>query len=200
LVAGPARLYHPAGGRAARNERRLENDMPNADQPVVTLDTSLGRIRIALDVEKAPITAQNFLDYVAAGHYDGLVFHRVIPGFMIQGGGMDARLSERPTRSPIKNEAGNGLKNKRGTIAMARTGVVDSATSQFFINVADNGFLDHRDPSPGGFGYAVFGTVVEGLDVVDDIVDVPTAQRGAHENVPVEPVLIRSASVETPGG
>jgi peptidyl-prolyl cis-trans isomerase B (cyclophilin B) len=165
-------------------------------QPVVVLETDRGTIRIALDVERAPESVANFLDYVSAGHYDGLIFHRVIPGFMIQGGGMDADMKERPTRGPIKNEANNGLPNRRGTIAMARTGVVDSATSQFFINVADNKFLNHSNPSPSGYGYAVFGEVIDGMDVVDAIVALPTGRRGAHDDVPLEPVVIRSARVE----
>jgi cyclophilin family peptidyl-prolyl cis-trans isomerase len=165
--------------------------------PVVVLDTSMGAIRVALDAELAPLTVENFVGYVTRGHYDGTVFHRVIPGFMIQGGGMDPALREKPTRPPIRNEAANGLANLRGSLAMARTGVVDSATSQFFINVADNGFLNHRDNSPQGFGYAVFGQVIEGMDVVDAIVGVPTARRGPHDDVPVEPVTILAARVET---
>ncbi len=165
--------------------------------PVVVLDTSKGIIRVALDATKAPATVANFVNYVERGHYDDTVFHRVIPGFMIQGGGMDAGLHEKATQPPVKNEATNGLLNVRGSIAMARTGVVDSATSQFFINVADNGFLNHRDTSPQGYGYAVFGQVIEGLDVVDAIVSVPTARRGGHDDVPVEPVSIRAARLET---
>ena len=164
--------------------------------PVVALDTSMGKIRIQLDPEKAPISTENFLDYVRAGHYDGTVFHRVIPGFMVQGGGMSAEMREKSNRGPIRNEAGNGLTNDRGTVAMARTQVVDSATAQFFINVADNEFLNHRDETARGFGYAVFGKVIEGMDVVDKIVSVPSTRRGMHENVPTEPVLINSARVE----
>jgi len=162
----------------------------------VTLDTSKGKIKIELDQERAPVTVANFLEYVRSGHYNGTIFHRVIPGFMVQGGGMSPEMREKSGRPPIKNEAGNGLKNARGTLAMARTGVVDSATSQFFINVSDNEFLNHKDETARGFGYAVFARVVDGMEVVDDIVKVRTATRGHHENVPVEPVLINSAQVE----
>ncbi len=132
-----------------------------------------------------------------AKHYDGLVFHRVIPNFMIQGGGMTPDLQQRKTRGPIKNEAGNGLKNLRGTIAMARTNVIDSATSQFFINVKDNDFLNHTDETARGFGYAVFGKVVQGMDVVDRIKEVPTGTKSGHENVPLEPVVIRTARLKS---
>lgn len=165
----------------------------------VKLDTSMGEIHIELDDERAPATVANFLEYVRSGHYNGTIFHRVIPGFMIQGGGMSPDMREKSTRGPIKNEAGNGLKNERGTLAMARTGVVDSATSQFFINVADNDFLNHRDETARGYGYAVFGKVVDGMDVVDQIVKVPTGSRGHHENVPTQPVVINSATVEEAG-
>lgn len=164
--------------------------------PVVTLETSLGKIRIALDPEKAPITVANFLKYVRSGHYAGTVFHRVIPKFMVQGGGMDASLKEKPTSPPIRNEARNGLRNLRGTIAMARTSEPNSATAQFFINVQDNPALDF---GIRGAGYAVFGQVVEGMDVVDRIVAVPTTTKGAYENVPVTPVVIKSARVEGAG-
>ncbi len=161
--------------------------------PMVVLTTSKGVIEIELDSEKAPISVENFLAYVDAGHYDGTIFHRVIPGFMIQGGGFDRDMHQKPTRDPIKNEATNGLENKRGTLAMARTGVVDSATAQFFINVADNDFLDHTSADPRGYGYAVFGHVTSGMDVVDAIVGLPTTTRGGHQNVPAEPVVIESA-------
>ena len=156
----------------------------------VLLQTSKGEITIELDDAKAPVSAANFIEYVKAGHYDNTVFHRVIPGFMIQGGGFDADMGQKDTFKPIKNEADNGLRNDRGTIAMARTQAVDSATSQFFINHKDNDFLNHggRD-----FGYAVFGKVVRGMDVVDRIAKVRTGNRGMHQNVPVEPVLILSA-------
>jgi cyclophilin family peptidyl-prolyl cis-trans isomerase len=163
--------------------------------PVVTMSTSLGDIRIELNAEKAPITTQNFVDYVSDRFYDGLIFHRVIPGFMIQGGGFDPEMKQKKTKSPIKNEATNGLKNTTGTIAMARTNVVDSATAQFFINVKDNDFLNHTSPSADGFGYAVFGQVVEGMDIVRAIEKVGTSNRGMHQDVPVEAVIIQSARV-----
>ncbi len=163
--------------------------------PVVTMTTSLGDIRVELFAEQAPITSQNFLDYVNEKFFDGLIFHRVIAGFMIQGGGFDSEMKQKAGKSAIKNEAANGLKNKTGTIAMARTQVVDSATSQFFINVKDNDFLDHQNKSAQGFGYAVFGQVIEGMEVVRNIEKVKTGNRGLHENVPVEPVVIQSIRV-----
>jgi peptidyl-prolyl cis-trans isomerase A (cyclophilin A) len=161
--------------------------------PRVALETSEGRIVIELAPKEAPKTVDNFLAYVKSGHYDGTVFHRVIPTFMIQGGGFAADMSERPTRAPIPLESRNGLKNERGAVAMARRGDPDSATAQFFINVVDNPRLDY--PNPDGNGYAVFGKVVEGLDVVDKIKAVPTGSRGPHQNVPVTPVTIKSARV-----
>lgn len=164
--------------------------------PVVVLETSLGKVRIELYPDKAPITVKNFLDYVSAGHYDGTIFHRVIPGFMVQGGGFTPDMKEKRGRDPIKNEAGNGLKNERGTLAMARTNVVDSATAQFFINVANNDFLNHSSETARGYGYAVFGKVTEGMDVVDKIVKVPTRTVGPYENVPSEPVVIQKATIE----
>lgn len=167
-----------------------------AKNPVVLMSTSMGDIRIELDAERAPITTKNFLDYVNAGHYNGLIFHRVIAGFMIQGGGMDQQMNERKANAPIKNEAANGLKNKLGTIAMARTNVVDSATSQFFINVKDNDFLNHRSAAPAEYGYAVFGQVIEGMDVVHRIEKVKTGRRGYYDDVPVEAVVIHSVAVE----
>jgi cyclophilin family peptidyl-prolyl cis-trans isomerase len=165
-------------------------------KPVVTMSTNMGNIRIELNADKAPITTKNFLDYVNDGHYDGLIFHRVIPGFMIQGGGFDSGMSQKKTKSPIKNEASNGLKNVIGSIAMARTNVVDSATSQFFINVKDNDFLNHKNTSPDGYGYAVFGQVVEGMDVVQTIEKVKTGNRGMHQDVPVQAVVINSVKVD----
>ncbi|MGZ9130928.1 MAG: peptidylprolyl isomerase [Candidatus Binatia bacterium] len=164
--------------------------------PVVLMSTSMGDIRIELDAEKAPITTKNFVDYVSAGHYDGLIFHRVIPGFMIQGGGMDAAMKEKSNKAPIKNEAANGLKNDLGTLAMARTNVVDSATSQFFINVKNNDFLNHRSTAAAEFGYAVFGRVIEGIEVVRNIEKVPTGNKGHHQDVPTQPVVINSAKLE----
>ena len=161
-----------------------------ADNPRVLLSTSLGEIEIELNQEKAPVSVKNFLEYVDKGFYDGTVFHRVIPGFMIQGGGFDAQMRQKPTSAPIRNEADNGLRNDRGTLAMARTQVRDSATSQFFINHSDNEFLNH---GPRDFGYAVFGKVVRGMGVVDQIAQVPTGNRGMHQNVPREAVEIISA-------
>jgi cyclophilin family peptidyl-prolyl cis-trans isomerase len=168
----------------------------NEKNPVVTMSTNKGNIRIELNADKAPISAKNFLAYANDGHYDGLIFHRVIPGFMIQGGGFDSGMSQKKTKSPIKNEAGNGLKNVVGSIAMARTNVVDSATSQFFINVKDNDFLNHKNTSSDGFGYAVFGQVIEGMDVVQTIEKVKTGNRGMHQDVPVDAVVINSVKVE----
>lgn len=161
----------------------------------VRLATSAGDIVVELDAEKAPKSVANFVAYVKAGHYEGTVFHRVIDNFMIQGGGMDARLREKPTRPPIPLEARNGLSNERGTIAMARTMVPDSATAQFYINLKDNRFLDAAN-SPDGNGYAVFGRVVAGMDVVDKIRAVPTGNQGPYQNVPLEPVVIRKATLE----
>ena len=157
---------------------------------MVILETSMGSITIELDSENAPISTENFLSYVDDGYFDGTIFHRVIPGFMIQGGGMDENMKQKPTKDPIKNEAKNGLSNTRGTLAMARTQDVDSATSQFFINLTGNDFLDHGSRD---FGYAVFGKVTEGMDVVDAIASVATGDKGFHQNVPVEPVTIISA-------
>jgi peptidyl-prolyl cis-trans isomerase B (cyclophilin B) len=161
-------------------------------KPVVTLTTSLGAIELELDAEKAPVTVANFLAYVDAGHFDGTIFHRVIPGFMIQGGGFTGDMTQKPTKAPIKNEATNGLQNARGTVAMARTNVVDSATAQFFINLKDNDFLNHTGPGQG-YGYAVFGRVTKGMDVVDKIAAVPTGSKGGHQDVPKTNVVIESA-------
>lgn len=162
--------------------------------PIVVMETSVGSepIEIELYSDKAPISVENFLKYVDAGFYNGTIFHRVINGFMIQGGGFTPDMTQKPTREPIKNEATNGLKNDRGTLAMARTMVVDSATAQFFINVVDNGFLNHRSADPQGYGYAVFGKVIKGMDMVDKIKAVPTANKGGNEGVPVTPVVIKS--------
>ena len=162
---------------------------------MVKLSTNFGDITIELDAEKAPITAANFLHYVEKGFYEGVIFHRVMNGFMVQGGGFDANMKQKPTDAPIKNEADNGLANDKYTVAMARTSVPDSASSQFFINVADNDFLNHTAPTPSGWGYCVFGKVVEGMDVVDKIKAVPTTSRAGHQDVPVEPVVILQATV-----
>ena len=159
----------------------------------VKLTTSMGPIVIELDQAKAPVTVENFLKYVDSGHYDGTIFHRVIDGFMLQGGGFTKDMRQKPTQSPIKNESTNGLKNDNYTVAMARTGVRDSATSQFFINVKDNDFLNYSGETPQGHGYAVFGKVVEGKDVVDKIKKVAVANSGGHENVPTTAVVIEKA-------
>ena len=155
----------------------------------------MGTITLALDDEKAPETVANFVQYAKDGHYDGTIFHRVIDGFMIQGGGFTRDMNQKETRGPIRNEAMNGLKNRRGTIAMARTMVVDSATSQFFINLVDNDFLDFQSPTPQGFGYAVFGEVTDGMNVVDQIAKVKTGFAGPHQNVPEEPIVIKKVTV-----
>ncbi len=161
----------------------------------VLMKTSKGDITIELNAAKAPVTVKNFLSYVTDKYYDGTIFHRVIPGFMIQGGGMNADMGEKVSKAAIKNEAANGLRNSRGTIAMARTPVVDSATCQFFINLKDNNFLDHKDNTDEGFGYCVFGKVVAGMDVVDAIAKVKTGNKKGHQNVPLEPVTILSVEV-----
>jgi cyclophilin family peptidyl-prolyl cis-trans isomerase len=161
----------------------------------VAVETSLGTLELELDGEKAPASVANFAAYAKSGFYDGTIFHRVIPGFMVQGGGFTADMTQKPTQAPIKNEGGNGLLNKRGTIAMARTRAPDSATAQFFINVADNSMLD-RANSPDGAGYAVFGKVTKGMDVADKIVAVPTTQKGPYGDVPVEPIVIKSIKVK----
>ena len=159
------------------------------------LKTSLGTIELELDEAKAPITVKNFVDYAKAGFYEGTIFHRVIPGFMVQGGGFTKEMKQKETKTPIKNEAGNGLKNDKYTVAMARTMVVDSATAQFFINVADNAFLNHRSETMSGFGYAVFGKVTKGQDVVDKIAAVKTTNVFPHQNVPETPVVIEKVTI-----
>jgi peptidyl-prolyl cis-trans isomerase B (cyclophilin B) len=161
----------------------------------VKLTTTHGPIVLALDEEKAPSTVENFLQYVRNGHYDGTVFHRVIPGFMIQGGGFEPGMRQKPTGSPVQNEADNGLKNRRYTVAMARTSDPHSATAQFFINTVDNGSLDHTSTTPRGWGYAVFGSVVEGKETVDAIEGVATGRSGGHNDVPREDVVITKAEV-----
>jgi len=160
---------------------------------MVVLKTNHGNIKIELDRENAPATVENFLQYVRDGHYDNTVFHRVIDGFMIQGGGMEPGMKQKPTRAPIANEATNGIKNKKYTLAMARTSEPHSATAQFFINVADNDFLDYKAPSANGWGYCVFGKVVQGQDVVDKIRGVATSNSGLHQNVPKDDVIIEKA-------
>ncbi|QEG39030.1 peptidylprolyl isomerase [Roseimaritima ulvae] len=165
-----------------------------ADPVIVELDTTAGKIKLSLDAEKAPKTVENFVQYVRDGHYNGTVFHRVIKGFMIQGGGMTADMTEKETRKPVENESTNGLKNVPYSVAMARTRAPHSATSQFFINHGDNTFLN-REEARDGFGYAVFGKVIEGKEVVDKIAGVKTGVRGPHSDVPVEPITITKASI-----
>ena len=160
-----------------------------------TIETSMGTITVELDDERAPATVENFVKYAADGFYDGTIFHRVIDGFMVQGGGFTRDMNQKDTRGPIRIESMNGLKNLRGTIAMARTMVPDSATSQFFINLVDNGFLDFTAPTQSGYGYAVFGKVTDGMEVVDRIAKVRTGFSGPHQNVPEEPVVIRKVTV-----
>jgi len=167
----------------------------SSSNPRVSLKTSMGDILVELDAENAPISTENFLGYVNDGFYDGTIFHRVIADFMIQGGGMNPDMSQKKTKAPIKNEAGNGLSNKQGTLAMARTQVVDSATGQFFINTVDNDFLDHQNETTMGFGYAVFGKVVDGMETVNAIRKVATGNSGMHQDVPKDPVLIEKATV-----
>jgi cyclophilin family peptidyl-prolyl cis-trans isomerase len=158
---------------------------------MVRFETSLGAFTIELDAQAAPLSAANFLQYVDDGHFDGTIFHRVIPGFMIQGGGFTTDMEQKAVRASIRNEAANGLKNLRGTLAMARTSDIDSATAQFFVNLVDNAFLDHKDAR--NFGYAVFGRVTDGMDVIDAIAGVRTGSRRGHQDVPVEPVVVTSA-------
>ncbi|RRD71741.1 MULTISPECIES: peptidylprolyl isomerase [unclassified Desulfovibrio] len=164
-----------------------------ADNPTVLLETSSGDILVELFPDKAPKTVANFLQYVDSGFYANTIFHRVIKGFMIQGGGLGPRMDEKPTGEPVPNEADNGLKNTRGTLAMARTRDPHSATAQFFINLVDNAFLDHTSPTPDGWGYCVFGRVTEGMNVVDKIAAVKTKSQGMHDDVPTDMVLITSA-------
>lgn len=171
-----------------------ENPMTNT-APKVKLQTSLGAITIQLNAEKAPVSTENFLSYVKEGFYNGTIFHRVIPGFMAQGGGFTKDFQQKSTHNPIKNEADNGLKNKRGSIAMARTSDPNSATAQFFINYKDNSFLDYTSPTPNGWGYAVFGEVTSGMDVVDAMAQIKTGNRGMHQDVPQQDIVIESAEV-----
>ncbi|MEW6145427.1 MAG: peptidylprolyl isomerase [Thermodesulfobacteriota bacterium] len=190
----PAMFLSAACKQEGSKQAEVENQKSEAKggNPVVIMSTSKGDIKIELFKDKAPITVENFLSYVNDGFYNGTIFHRVIPNFMIQGGGFTPDFSQKPTKPPIKNEAKNGLKNERGTLAMARTQVIDSATSQFFINLVDNSFLDNgaRD-----YGYAVFGKVIDGMDVVDEIAAVNTGTRGMYGDVPQEDVVITSVKV-----
>lgn len=161
--------------------------------PQVLLETTKGNITIEVYADKAPVTAANFLEYVKSGHYNGTIFHRVIKNFMAQGGGFDVARRQKPTKAPIANEATNGLKNRRGTLAMARTSDVNSATAQFFINLVDNGFLDHTAPTPDGFGYCVFGHVAEGMDVVDAMAAIPVTANNVSEAFPTQIIAIKTA-------
>jgi len=189
-AAAPAKTAAKTAKPAAKSAAKAP-----AANPRVALDTSKGRIVIEVYADKAPKSARNFLDYVKAGHYNNTIFHRVMPGFMIQGGGFTPDMTEKPTRGPIQNEADNQVLNQRGTVAMARTGDPNSATAQFFVNLVNNGFLNFRSKTQEGWGYTVFGNVVEGMDVVDEIAKVSTATKGMYEAVPVTPVVIKKASV-----
>jgi peptidyl-prolyl cis-trans isomerase A (cyclophilin A) len=186
MVAFSCSAYAADAPKAAKKEGK---------NPIVLLSTNMGNIKLELFEKEAPISMKNFLGYVNSGFYSGTIFHRVIPDFMIQGGGFTKDFVEKPTNASIKNEAGNGLKNERGTLAMARNYMVDSATAQFFINVKDNTFLNHSSNTMQGFGYAVFGKVIEGMDVVDKIAAVPTGNRGEFSDVPVKEVVIKSIKV-----
>jgi len=190
VTKGSGMKEEPKTGSETKG-KTMKDDTGN---PILVMKTSMGNIKIELDRENAPITVKNFMRYVEEKYYDGTIFHRIIDGFMIQGGGLTEDMKPKETMGAIKNEAFNGLKNKRGTLAMARTGVVDSATSQFFINVADNDFLDHRDKSQAGFGYAVFGKVIEGMDIVDKIKKVQTIEKRGVPDVPAETVIINSVT------
>jgi peptidyl-prolyl cis-trans isomerase B (cyclophilin B) len=192
------RTNHATGAGHRPHERRctaLSTHPDSKEIIMVELHTNHGVIKLELDAEKAPKSVENFLAYVKAGHYDNTVFHRVIDGFMIQGGGFEPGMTQKPTNTPIANEANNGLKNVKGSIAMARTNDPHSATAQFFINVNDNDFLNHSSPTPQGWGYAVFGKVVEGLEVVDAIRKVKTGSKGFHQDVPADDVIIEKAVV-----
>ena len=185
---------------AAQNQPNSTSNANNqeitmSNMPVVELETSMGNITIELNEEKAPKTVENFLNYVKSGQYEGTIFHRIIDGFMIQGGGMDAQMNEKPTNKPVENEADNGLKNDKGTIAMARTQDPHSATSQFFVNVKDNDFLNHTGKNAQGWGYTVFGKVTSGMDVIEKMRGVPTGRFGMHADVPKTPVTINSAKI-----
>ncbi len=195
----PALLAISVSACAAQKEPKTEATAPaqpttaSSSMPRVTLNTSMGNIVVELNPEKAPLSSANFIEYVNSGHYNGTIFHRVIDNFMIQGGGFDANMQQKPTRAPIQNEANNGLKNTRGTIAMARTSDPQSASAQFFINVKDNDFLNYSSPTQQGWGYTVFGQVVEGMDVVDKIKVVQTSNAGGNQNVPTTPIVIQQA-------
>jgi cyclophilin family peptidyl-prolyl cis-trans isomerase len=183
------------GFSAACKEKDVKQEMAKKVNTVVKLETSMGDVYVELYTKESPISAKNFVSYVEDGFYNGTIFHRVINGFMVQGGGFLPGMQEKDTNEPIKNEANNNLSNKRGTLAMARTNVVDSATSQFFINVADNNFLDYRSDASAEYGYAVFGKVIQGMDIVEAIKNVETTRSGYYSDVPAEDVLIKTATV-----
>jgi peptidyl-prolyl cis-trans isomerase B (cyclophilin B) len=195
LAAATAQVTPPRPGSLEQEIKNTETQTEKEKETMVTIKTTKGDITLKLFNEEAPETVANFIQYAKDGHYNDTIFHRVIDNFMIQGGGFTQDMQQKPTRAPIKNEAANGLKNKRGTIAMARTQVIDSATSQFFINVADNAFLNYRDPSVQGFGYCVFGEVTDGMDVVEAIKSVKTGSHGPFQDVPADPVVITEVSI-----
>lgn len=178
-----------------KDEEAKKLGVRNMDNPMIQMKTSLGSVVIELYEEAAPISVENFIMYAKEGYYEGTVFHRVISGFMVQGGGFEPGMKQKEPRAPIKNEAKNGLKNERGTLAMARTNVVDSATSQFFINIVDNSFLDYQGDDPAKYGYAVFGKVIKGMDIVDLIKDVKTTRVGYFSDVPEKDVLIEEMKI-----
>lgn len=179
-------------------EKEPSRQGPTVNRPIVELNTSIGRIVLELYEKETPQTVNNFLQYVRSGHYNGTIFHRVIPGFMIQGGGFDKDLERRAVNPPIQNEADNGQKNRRGTIAMARTMAPHSATDQFFINTVNNDFLDHQQKDQTGWGYSVFGHVIEGMEVVDSISSVETRPKGMFRNLPKDPIVIHTAILKDP--
>ena len=196
LIAGLVMAITVAVAPATGLTQNNSTSKQGADMVTVTMETNKGVITLELDRSKAPVSVENFITYAKSGHYDGTIFHRVIPGFMIQGGGFDTSMQQKDTNPPIKNEAANGLKNNKGTVAMARTNVPDSAPSQFFINAKDNDFLNHTSPTPQGWGYAVFGKVTGGMDVVESIENVSTSNKGSHQDVPVSDVIIEKVTVE----
>jgi cyclophilin family peptidyl-prolyl cis-trans isomerase len=181
--------------QATEKEANSKTSGAKMSNPIIKMETNKGTITIELNAEKAPISTENMLNYVKDGFYDGLIFHRVIPGFMIQGGGMNPDMSEKATKAQIQNEANNGLKNDRGTLAMARTNMPHSASSQFFINLKNNDFLNYKSETPQGWGYAVFGKVIKGMDVVDEIAKVKTGNHGHHSDVPLEAVVIKKMTI-----
>jgi cyclophilin family peptidyl-prolyl cis-trans isomerase len=197
IVSGAGQSARP-GGQTAPAQTVAPTPAPG--NPVAVINTTLGDITVEVFKDKAPVSVENFLAYVSSGFYSGTTFHRVVPGYVVQGGGFNAAMQEKPTRPPILNEATNGVSNARGTLAMARTRALRSATSQFFINLVDNRKLDHRSYAPEEFGYAVFGRVLSGMDVVDRIAAVKTGSFGPHDDVPAEPVVIKAVTVRNAAG